>query len=60
MKCVSRLIYEETCGALEFFLKNAICDVVTNTEHAHCKTVIAIDIIYKLKLEGRTLYTFGG
>ncbi|VDN08690.1 unnamed protein product [Dibothriocephalus latus] len=29
-KRISAFIYEETCDALEFFLKNVICDAVTH------------------------------
>ncbi|MCO5579405.1 hypothetical protein L7F22_033260 [Adiantum nelumboides] len=59
VKRISGLIYEETCGILKIFLENAIRDVVTYIEHARCKTVIAVDVVYALKHQGRTLYGFG-
>ena len=53
-------IYEETRGALKIFLENVIRDAVTYTEHARRRTVTAMDIVYALKRQGRTLYGFGG
>ncbi|VAH01917.1 unnamed protein product [Triticum turgidum subsp. durum] len=32
----------------------------TYTEHARRKTVTAMDVVYALKRQGRTLYGFGG
>ncbi|XP_046408926.1 uncharacterized protein LOC124173531 [Ischnura elegans] len=57
---ISGLIYEETRGVLEVFLENVIRDAVTYTEHAKRKTVTAMDVVYALKRQGRTLYGFGG
>ena len=54
------LIYEETRGVLKVFLENVIRDAVTYTEHARRKTVTAMDVVYALKRQGRTLYGFGG
>ncbi|GFH21733.1 histone H4 [Haematococcus lacustris] len=54
------LIYEETRGVLKVFLENVIRDAVTYTEHARRKTVTALDVVYALKRQGRTLYGFGG
>ncbi|KAB7501378.1 Histone H4 [Armadillidium nasatum] len=34
-------------------------DAVTYTEHAKRKTVTAMDVVYALKRQGRTLYGFG-
>uniref|UniRef100_A0A0D3G8R6 Histone H4 n=1 Tax=Oryza barthii TaxID=65489 RepID=A0A0D3G8R6_9ORYZ len=39
---------------------NVIRDAVTYTEHARRKTVTAMDVVYALKRQGRTLYGFGG
>ena len=39
---------------------NVIRDAVTYTEHACRKTVTAMDVVYDLKRQGRTLYDFGG
>ncbi|KAG8299647.1 trifunctional histidinol dehydrogenase [Homalodisca vitripennis] len=59
VKCISGLIYEETRGVLKVFLENVIRDAVTYTEHAKRKTVTAMDVVYALKRQGRTLYGFG-
>ena len=42
------------------FLENVIRDSVTYTEHARRKTVTAMDVVYALKRQGKTLYGFGG
>jgi histone H4 len=60
VKRISGLIYEETRGVLKVFLENVIRDSVTYTEHARRKTVTAMDVVYALKRQGRTLYGFGG
>merc|ERR1712078_339511 len=60
VKRISGLIYEETRGALKLFLENVVHDAVTYTEHARRKTVTALDVVYALKRQGRTLYGFGG
>ena len=60
VKRISELIYEETRGVLKVFLENVIRDAVTYTEHAKRKTVTAMDVVYALKRQGRTLYGFGG
>ena len=60
VKRISGFIYEETRGVLKVFLENVIRDAVTYTEHAKRRTVTALDVIYALKRQGRTLYGFGG
>ena len=40
--------------------QNVIRDSVTYTEHARRKTVTALDVVYALKRQGKTLYGFGG
>ena len=60
VKRISGLIYEETRGVLKIFLEHVIRDAVTYTEHARRKTVTAMDVVYALKRQGRTLYGFGG
>ncbi|MAA50184.1 MAG: hypothetical protein CMP83_08415 [Gammaproteobacteria bacterium] len=60
VKRISGLIYEETRGILKVFLENVIRDAVTYTEHARRKTVTAMDVVYALKRQGRTLLGFGG
>nr|XP_056719973.1 histone H3-like [Euleptes europaea] len=58
VKRISGLIYEETRGVLKVFLENVIRDAVTYTEHAKRKTVTAMDVVYALKRQGRTLATY--
>ena len=59
VKHMSSLIYEETRHVLRVFLENVTRDAITYTEHAKRKTVTAIDVVYALKRQGRTLYGFG-
>ncbi len=58
VKRISGLIYEQTRQVLKDFLENVIRDAVTYTEHARRRTVTALDIVYALKRQGRTLYGF--
>merc|ERR1711964_706288 len=60
VKRISALIYDETRTVLKSFLESVIRDSVTYTEHARRKTVTALDVVYALKRQGRTLYGFGG
>ena len=60
VKRISNLIYEETRTVLRVFLESVIRDSVTYTDHAKRKTVTALDVVYALKRQGRTLYGFGG
>ena len=46
-------------AVLRVFLENIMRDAVTYTEHARRKTVMAADVVYALKRQGRTLYGFG-
>lgn len=59
VKRIAGGIYEETRSVLRLFLEGVIRDAVTYTEHAHRKTVTAMDVVYALKRQGRTLYGFG-
>ena len=59
VKRISNLIYEETRTVLKSFLELVVKDAVTYTEHARRKTVTAMDVIYALKRQGRSLYGFG-
>merc|ERR1719413_84185 len=59
VKRISGLIYEESRGVLKTFLENVLRDSITYTEHARRKTVTALDIVYALKRQGRTIYGFG-
>ena len=60
VKRISNQVYEETRQVLRTFLENVVRDSVTYTEHAKRKTVTALDVVYALKRQGRTLYGFGG
>jgi len=59
VKRISGLIYEETRSVLKHFLENVVRDAVTYCEHARRKTVTALDVVYALKRQGRTIYGFG-
>ena len=59
VKRISGLIYDETRTVLKIFLENVVRDCVTYSEHAHRKTVTAMDVVHALKRQGRTLYGFG-
>jgi len=58
VKCISGLIYEETRHVLKDFLDHVIRDAITYTEHARRKTVTAMDVMYALKRNGKTLYGY--
>ena len=60
VKRISGLVYDETRGVLKVFLENILKDSITYCDHAHRKTVTAMDVVYALKRQGRTLYGFGG
>eukprot|EP00801_Mesodinium_rubrum_P004758 Mrub_04761.p7 GENE.Mrub_04761~~Mrub_04761.p7 ORF type:complete len:109 (+),score=17.24 Mrub_04761:841-1167(+) len=60
VKRISALIYDETRTVIKQFLESVVRDSVTYTEHAKRKTVSALDVVYALKRQGRTLYGFGG
>jgi histone H4 len=59
VKRISGLIYDEARVVMKEFLFNILKDAVTYTEHAHRKTVTAMDIVYALQRNDRTLYGFG-
>ena len=60
VKRISGLIYEETRTVLKGFLEATVKDAVTYTEHSRRKTVTALDVVYALKRQGKTIYGFGG
>jgi histone H4 len=59
VKRISTFIYDDTRAVLRSFLESVVRDSVTYTEHARRKTVTALDVVYALKRQGRTLYGFG-
>lgn len=56
---ISGLVYEETRTVLRQFLEGVIRDAVSYCDHARRKTVTAMDVVYALKRQGRTLYGYG-
>lgn len=56
VKRISGLMYEETRSVLKHYLEGIIRDAVVITDHAKRKTVSAMDVVYSLKKNGRTLY----
>ena len=60
VKRISAFIYDDTRAILRSFLESIVRDAITYTEHARRKTVTALDVVYALKRQGRTLYGFGG
>ena len=60
VKRINCIVYYETRSVLKVFLENLIHDTITYTEQARRKTVSALDVVYALKRQGRTLYGFGG
>jgi histone H4 len=59
VKRISSFIYDSR-QVLKGFLEGIVRDAVTYTEHARRKTVTAMDVVYALKRQGRTIYGFGG
>lgn len=58
VKRISALIYDETRTVLRAFLSNVVKDAVLYADHGKRKTVTALDIVYSLKRQGRSLYGF--
>ena len=59
VKRISSDIYNYSREVLFIFLSQVVRDAITYTEHAKRKTVTAMDVVYALKRQGRTLYGFG-
>ena len=59
VKRISGPIYEETRGVLKVFMENVLRDAITYCEHSRRKTVTAMDVVYALKRQDKTLYGFG-
>ncbi|XP_016842410.1 histone H4 [Nasonia vitripennis] len=55
---ISGLIYEEARAILRVFLENVIRDAAIYSEHGKRKIVTALDVVYALKRQGRTIYGF--
>ena len=56
--CLMKRIIFQIRAVLRVFLENVMRDAVTYTEHAKRKTVMATDVVFALKRQGRTLYGF--
>ena len=56
---ITELIYDETRIALKNYLTRLVEDSMMITQRANRKTVTAMDILYALKREGKTLYGYG-
>ena len=59
VKRISFKIYDKIREVLKQFLGAVVKDSICYTEHAKRKTVTAMDVVYALKRQGRTLYGFG-
>ncbi len=59
VKRVSGYIYGEVRDVLKDFLESIMKDTITYAEHAKRRTIMAMDVVYALKRQGRTLYGFG-
>ncbi|KAI9105424.1 hypothetical protein DFS34DRAFT_574162 [Phlyctochytrium arcticum] len=58
VKRMSLTIYEEVRLVLKRFLTAVLRDTIAYTEHRRAKTVTAMDVVYSLKRQGRTMYGF--
>lgn len=58
VKRISGLIYEEARHVLKSYLEKIIGDAIVYTEHAKRRTVTAMDVMYALKRNGKTLYGY--
>ena len=60
VKRISAFIYDDARTVLKEFVDSLVRDAIAYTEHSKRKTVTALDVVYALKRQGRTLYGFGG
>ena len=60
VKRISGGIYDEVRNVIKSFLESVVKDAVTYTDYSRRKTVTALDVVYALKRQGRTIYGFGG
>lgn len=59
VKRISDSIYSEVRDFVDYFLNNILKNAATLTEGSKRKTITALDIIYALKQNGRTIYGYG-
>ncbi|KAK6030772.1 core histone H2A/H2B/H3/H4 [Ostertagia ostertagi] len=57
---LSELIYDEIRDILRRFVEDVVRAAVLYCEHGRRTTVTAMDVVYALKRQGRTIYGFGG
>ncbi|PIO64403.1 core histone H2A/H2B/H3/H4 [Teladorsagia circumcincta] len=57
---ISELIYDEIRDVLRRFVEDVVRAAVIYCEHGRRTTVTAMDVVYALKRQGRTIYGFGG
>ena len=55
VKHISAMIYNEIWDVLKIFLKSVICDAVTYIEHAKCKIITFLDVVYAFKRQEHKL-----
>jgi histone H4 len=58
VKRISGLLYEEVRGVLSAFVEKVVQGATAYAEHAHRKTVTALDVVQSLKREGKMLYGY--
>ena len=59
VKRISGAIYGDARNVVKAFLERVVRDAVTYTDYSKRKTVTALDVVYALKRQGRTIYGFG-
>ena len=60
VKRISGLIYAEIRDVLLVFLKSVVKDSAMYADHAHRKTITALDVVHALARSNRKIYGFGG
>jgi histone H4 len=58
VKRISGLLYEEVRGVLSAFVEKVVHGATAYAEHAHRKTVTALDVVQSLKRDGKLLYGY--
>ena len=53
-------VYQTIREEINSFLRGLVETSVVYTESANRKTIVAMDVVYALKRQGRTIYGFGG
>lgn len=59
VKRIADDVYDDTRSFTDYFLQNVLKNAAVFAEHARRKTITAMDIVYSLKQNGRTLYGYG-